>query len=185
MEWLIVKRKLSELHLLENNPRQISENDFLRLKRDLKLGKFKPFVIDTNNVILGGNQTYRAMMELVEFGADYVALCSIPERPLTKEEREDVIIADNEHRGEYDIDILANEYEDALKRLGYEDRLPKELEAENEEVNVGDFEDTGTLVFKLPKSDYMRALQLLANAVEKTESDSNEECIMKLLEDYE
>lgn len=46
INWTIEKRKLGNLKLLDNNPRTISKKDFELLKKDLRLGKYKPFVID-------------------------------------------------------------------------------------------------------------------------------------------
>jgi len=59
---------------------------------------------------------------------------SLPSRKLSKEEKKKVIILDNEHRGEFDIDILANGFEDILKELQIERLLPLDI----------DFDDIGS-----------------------------------------
>lgn len=132
-EWQIEKRKLSALKLLKNNPRQIGEIEFEQLKEDLKLGKFKPFIIDNNNVILAGNQTYKALIETESLNSEWD--CSVPQFKLTEKERKKIILLDNKHRGEDDIDILANEFEEELEELGFYDLLPNEYIGEESEPN--------------------------------------------------
>jgi DNA modification methylase len=123
MNWQTQKRKLSDLTLLDNNPRTISADSFDKLGQDLdRVGNFRPLVIDTKGVILAGNQRYRQL--LAKYGRDYEVDVSVPEKDLTEAQRKQVIILDNKHRGEDDIDVLANEYEDTLKELGFDDLLP-------------------------------------------------------------
>ena len=51
-----------------NNPRTIGKNEFAKLVKsiqdDPKLLEAKPLILDENNIILGGNQRYRACLEL-------------------------------------------------------------------------------------------------------------------------
>jgi ParB-like chromosome segregation protein Spo0J len=59
---------INEIKPNPNNPRKIDANDFAKLVKsiqdDPKLLEAKPLIIDENNVILGGNQRYRACLEL-------------------------------------------------------------------------------------------------------------------------
>ena len=102
MKWKLEKRKLGELKQLENNPRIITKEGLERLKKDIEdedLGDFKPvFVIDTNNIILAGNQKYKIYLE--KYGKDQEVNVSIPEKELTEKQKKRVIILDNKHRGE-------------------------------------------------------------------------------------
>ena len=180
IQWHTEKRKLKDLKELENNPRTITSKAYEQLQNALKIGNFKPLIADKDGVILGGNQKYKALLE--EHGEDYEVEVSIPERKLTKAERNDVVILDNKHMGEDDPDTLAEEFAESLEKFGFVDVM-EEVE-QGDEIDTQTFEDNGLLVFKLKRSDYLLALELLANAVEKTESESNEECIMKLLEEY-
>lgn len=123
--WHTEKRKVSELKLLENNPRTITDEGFKRLQKDIKeLGNFRPLVCDLDGTVLGGNQRKR----VADLSGDVEIEVSIPNRELTEEERKKVIILDNEHRGEFDIDILANEFEDILKVLGFTEYLKNDTE---------------------------------------------------------
>ena len=123
MNWHTQKRKLSDLTLLDNNPRTITADSFDQLGKDLeRVGNFRPLVIDTEGVILAGNQRYRQL--LAKYGKDFEVEVSVPEKELTEAQRKQVIILDNKHRGSDDIDILANEYEETLSELGFDDLLP-------------------------------------------------------------
>lgn len=145
MEWKTEKRKLKDIHLLENNPRTISKENYERLGSDLKsVGNFKPIIIDKDGTILGGNQRYKKLIE--ENGENFEVEVSVPEKKLTENQRKKVIILDNKERGEDNIDILANEFEDILKELGgFEDLLPQ-IEPE---VNEDDYEEPEQLPSKV------------------------------------
>lgn len=111
--WHTEKVKVSELKLLQNNPRTITAENFEKLEKDIEqVGNFKPLICDIDKTILGGNQRSRVLIK-----KDAVVEISIPNRALTKEERKKIIILDNQHRGDFDLDILANEYEEVLKDL--------------------------------------------------------------------
>jgi hypothetical protein len=59
------KRPLSNLVPWELNPRGIKKDDFERLKKQIKdLGLYKPFIVNQDGIILGGNMRYRAASEL-------------------------------------------------------------------------------------------------------------------------
>ena len=120
LEWKHIKIELKDLKLLENNPRLIKENKFENLKQSIDdLGVFRPLVIDYDGkTILAGNQRYRALLE--KYPLNYKADCMTPNRKLNAAEKEKIIIMDNVHYGEWDFDILANEFnvEDLLD-LGF------------------------------------------------------------------
>ena len=68
----IEQRKVADLTNWEDNPRSIVKEDFERLKKQIiKLGMYKPLLINTNNVVLGGNMRLRALTDL---GAKEVAV---------------------------------------------------------------------------------------------------------------
>ena len=68
----IEQRKVSELTNWEDNPRSIVKEDFERLKKQIiKLGMYKPLLVNADNIVLGGNMRLRALSEL---GAKEVAV---------------------------------------------------------------------------------------------------------------
>jgi len=55
-------RKISELTEWADNPRSINGEAYERLKDQIvKLGMYKPLIVDQNNTILGGNMRFKAI----------------------------------------------------------------------------------------------------------------------------
>lgn len=99
---------INEIKPNPSNPRKIDEDDFAKLvksiKDDPKLLEAKPLIIDENNIILGGNQRYRACLEL---GIQEVP--TIKMANLTEKEKQKLLVIDNTHYGKWDMDMLAND----------------------------------------------------------------------------
>ena len=68
--------------------------------------KLRPVVVDENYIILGGNMRYRAMVEL-----GHKEVWVIKASDLTDEQKQQFIIKDNISFGDWDYDILANEWD--------------------------------------------------------------------------
>lgn len=61
-ELKIEYRKVTELSEWEDNPRSINGEAYQRLKDQIvKLGMYKPLIVDQNNTILGGNMRFKAI----------------------------------------------------------------------------------------------------------------------------
>ncbi|MFA5937567.1 MAG: ParB N-terminal domain-containing protein [Candidatus Paceibacterota bacterium] len=68
----IEQRKVADLTNWEDNPRSIVKEDFERLKKQIiKLGMYKPLLVNADNIVLGGNMRLRALTDL---GAKEVAV---------------------------------------------------------------------------------------------------------------
>ncbi len=91
-----------------NNPRKISKSEFERLvksiQEDQDLLEAKPIIIDENNVILAGHQRYKACLQLGIQDVPVKIMANLSERKKQK-----LLVIDNTHNGEFDMDILANE----------------------------------------------------------------------------
>lgn len=91
-----------------NNPRVIRDEKFKSLVKSLKefpeMLEVRPIVVNPNNQIIGGNMRMRAAKEL--------GLKEIPVAQVTwsEAEQEEFTIKDNVSYGEWDWDILANEW---------------------------------------------------------------------------
>ncbi len=107
LKWHIETRKISELRDYEKNPRKITKKQFDHLKQNIeKFGLIdKPF-INTDNVIIGGHQRLRI---LKRFGNHEVEVY-VPNRSLSEKEVEELNYRHNENTGEWDYDILADQY---------------------------------------------------------------------------
>ena len=105
--------KITDIKLNPKNPRQIRPGKFEKLKKSLKdfekMLSIRPIIVDENNVVLGGNMRLKALQELgyTELKKDWVKKIT----DLTEGEKREFIIKDNLEFGEYDFDLLANNYE--------------------------------------------------------------------------
>lgn len=113
--------QLSELVKLENNPRTIKKADFEKLKTSIKNNpdyfEARPIICSDRtgeNVILGGNQRYEAAKAL---GIEEVPVIVL--HNLDEEREREIVIRDNVSNGDWDFDILANEWDaDLLSEWG-------------------------------------------------------------------
>lgn len=103
--------KISDLKPTEKNPRQISKKDFEALKKSLKnfpeMRELREVVVDENLRILGGHQRVKALRALGEKTAPVKQVFG-----LTESQKDEFIIRDNIANGDWDTDILANEWEE-------------------------------------------------------------------------
>jgi hypothetical protein len=109
---MVKSKKISELTLLENNPRQISKENFYRLKKSLQRDpgflKMRPVLAypqDDQLIVYAGNQRVRAAKEL---GWDEIPV--IIDEQANLEQIRQRILLDNVEFGEFDKDILANNW---------------------------------------------------------------------------
>ena len=103
--------KIDELTPTENNPRQISKQDFENLKRSMKefpeMREIRKVVVDESNRILGGHMRIKALKEL---GESEVPVDKV--YGLTEKQKQRFVIQDNIQNGEWDMDELANSWSD-------------------------------------------------------------------------
>lgn len=108
IQWVVEKRNVADLKNWDKNPRKITEEAYERLRRKIvEEGMHQVLTIDTDNTVLSGNQRLRILQELqiVE------AWCMVPARALTAEERDKVGIQSNIIEGNWDFDMLANQFD--------------------------------------------------------------------------
>lgn len=102
--------KLKDIKPNPENPRIIKDEKFKQLVKSIKdfpqMLELRPLVVDENNVILGGNMRYRAMVEAGLKDAKVIVA-----EGLTDEQKKEFIIKDNLSFGEWDWNVLANEWE--------------------------------------------------------------------------
>ena len=111
MKTTIKKIKLADLIPTENNPRQIKKDDFERLKKSVQsfpqMLDIREIVVDENNRILGGHQRVKALLANGEKEVNVKVV-----EGLSEEEKREFVIRDNIQNGEWDFDVLANEWDD-------------------------------------------------------------------------
>lgn len=113
--------ELTKLVPTEKNPRQISKKDFDTLKKSLKdfpeMREIREVVVDENLRILGGHMRVRALLDL---GEKTVLIKQV--FGLTEKQKDEFVIKDNIANGDWDMDIIANEWDsEELAEWGLED----------------------------------------------------------------
>jgi len=106
--------KLSDIHPNPKNPRRITQQNAERLIKSIEqlpeMMNLRPIVVDENGVILGGNMRFLALKKAryKEIPDDWVKRAD----QLTEAQKREFVIKDNSNFGEYDWDLLANEWDD-------------------------------------------------------------------------
>jgi ParB-like chromosome segregation protein Spo0J len=102
--------KISEIKINPNNPRLIKDDKFKKLVNSIKefpkMLEIRPIVVNAEMVVLGGNMRLKACKE-----AGLKDIPIIKAEDLTEEQQKEFIIKDNVGFGEWDWDMLANEWD--------------------------------------------------------------------------
>jgi hypothetical protein len=108
----MITQKVSIKEVIPNksNPRIIKDDKFKKLVQSIKdfpqMLEIRPIVVDENNIILGGNQRFKACIE-----AGLKEVFIIKANDLTEEQKHEFIVKDNVGFGEWDWNELANEWD--------------------------------------------------------------------------
>ncbi len=176
---MIEKVKINKVFSNPVNPRLIKENKFIKLKKSIKefpeMLKLRPIVVNNEMGILGGNMRYKACVEL---GLKDVWIIKV--KDLTDKQMEEFVIKDNVGFGEWDWDILANQFDNKeLTDWGLD------VWQTNDETNLDDFfneeikleeKENTKIVLEYNKEDYETVVNIL-----NKEKKSKEEIIKNLL----
>tara|TARA_Y100000361_G_C11034380_1_gene276509 strand:- start:103 stop:624 length:522 start_codon:yes stop_codon:yes gene_type:complete len=110
-------QKISQLIPNPDNPRFIKDDKFKKLVQSIKdfpeMLKLRPIVINLDKMVLGGNMRLKAAID--------AGLKEVPVviADLSKEQEKEFIIKDNLGFGQWDWDIIANEWDtDKLSEWG-------------------------------------------------------------------
>ena len=130
--------KIKDIKSNPNNPRVIKDDKFHKLCESIKafpkMLELRPIVVNDDMVVLGGNMRLKALKHL---GLTEAPVIKASE--LTEEQQRQFIIKDNAGFGEWDWDMLANEWDvQELEQWGID--VPAfaetELEAEEDDFEV-------------------------------------------------
>ncbi len=104
---------ISQVKPNPNNPRIIKDYRFDKLVKSIQdfpeMLKLRPIVVDNNFMVLGGNMRLKSCEK-----AGHKKVYVIKADDLTEEQKKEFIIKDNLGYGEWDTDILANEWDNTL-----------------------------------------------------------------------
>jgi len=141
----IESKLITDLKPATYNPRQISTKQFKDLKSSIKkFGLVDPIIVNKDNTVIGGHQRLKICKELKHIEIDCVVL------DLSKEEERELNIRLNKSGGEFDMDILANEFDiDELVDWGFKeielglniDKIDIEEESKNDNYIITITED--------------------------------------------
>lgn len=133
--------KITEVKMNPNNPRIIKDEKFHKLVKSIqefpKMLEIRPIVVNQDMIVLGGNMRLKACKEA---GLKEVSIVMADD--LTEEEQRQFIIKDNVGFGEWDWEMLANEWDsDKLEEWGLdipEFDVKEELTAEEDDYEMPD-----------------------------------------------
>jgi len=166
------KVKISEVKPNPNNPRIIKDDKFKKLVQSLKdlpeMAEVRPIVVNADMIVLGGNMRLKAMKE--------AGWKDVPVEVVDWDEQKQkqFIIKDNVGFGEWDWDMLANEWDaESLGEWG--------LDVGGFDVNAADMTDE----FTLPDGDKAPFQQMTFTlADEQAEQIKNAIADIKATEEY-
>jgi DNA modification methylase len=135
----VTKVKINSIKTNPKNPRLIKDDKFKKLVNSIKefpqMLELRPIVVDENNIILGGNMRHKACIE-----AGLKEVYIVQAKDLTELQKDEFIVKDNVGFGEWDWDILANEWDtEKLQDWGLDlplDLSVQELEAEEDNYEI-------------------------------------------------
>ena len=170
--------KITEIKLNPDNPRVIKDDKFAKLKKSIQdfpqMLELRPLVIDENNIVLGGNMRLRALQDL---GIDEVP--TLYAKDLTEEQKKEFIIKDNLSYGEWDWNILANEWDNVkLEEWGLDVWKPSDVNLDDffEENGNSEKEQKFKIVLEYTEEDYEKVTSAFS-----TRSGSKERIVSDLL----
>ena len=133
---MIEKISINKIFSNPVNPRLIKQDKFKKLVKSIKdfpeMLKLRPIVVNSEYGILGGNMRYKACQEL---GMEEVWI--IKADKLTDKQIQQFIIKDNVGFGEWDWDILANDWDtDLLEDWGLELNIDNAIDDLEEDDDI-------------------------------------------------
>ena len=130
--------KISKVKGNPNNPRVIKNDKFKKLVKSIKefpeMLKLRPIVVDEDMIVLGGNMRLKASKDagLKEVWIEVA-------EGLTEEQKKEFIVKDNVGFGEWEWDMLANEWDSVqLAEWGLDVWENEDDEQKNEPQDMSD-----------------------------------------------
>ncbi len=123
--------KLSSIKANPNNPRVIKDDKFKKLIKSIKefpkMMELRPMVVNSDNIVLGGNMRLKALKELgyKEVPKEWIKSAD----DLTEDEQREFIIKDNIGFGQHDWEILQTEWDlSELEEWGLDVWVPEDID---------------------------------------------------------
>ena len=154
----IESKLIKDLKPATYNPRQISTKQYNDLKESIKkFGLVDPIIVNKDNTVVGGHQRLKICKELKHIEIDCVVL------DLSKEEERELNIRLNKNTGDFDMDILANEFDiDELVDWGFKHI---DLDVNIDKIVDDNIDDSATITIK--EEDLIKAKELYNDLKDK------------------
>jgi len=159
---MVKKVNINEIKSNPNNPRIIKDDKFIKLVKSIQefpdMLKVRPIVVNKDMIVLGGNMRLRAIKE-AGFKEVNIEIVDWDE-----EKQKEFIVKDNVGFGEWDWDILANEWDsNELEDWGL--NIPKF----SSDIDLGNFfeennelkEDKGKIILEYSIEESIRVKEEL------------------------
>ena len=153
-------RQLKEIRNNPENPRYIRDEKFTKLVKSLKdfpemIGA-RPLVVNQRMEALGGNMRLKAMLE-----AGWTE-CPVIQVDWSEEKQREFIIKDNLGYGEWDWDMLANEWnEEELQEWGM-DLVIQDFGDANQEIDVDSLDGAMSIKLNYTEDEYWKVKEALS-----------------------
>lgn len=168
--WTVEKRKLADLKEHENNPRQFTEKGMKDLENSINsIGFMQPININQDGTILSGHARTKKLKDMGEVEVDVY----VPDRVLTPKQEEEVLVRANANTaGQWDFDILANNFDlEEITDWGLDvpdmDLDIESIEADMPELKDGDREPFQQITFTLADQQAQYIQELLKDIKQK------------------
>lgn len=169
--------KLSEIKLNPRNPQKFKDLQGLinSVEQFPKMFKYRPIVVDTDGTVLGGNKRLVVLQKLgfKEIPDSWVRFAD----DLTEAEKKRFIVADNVGFGEWDFQILEEDY-DSLDLAEWGLELPETFDYsdKNQEIDIDEMDTEMVIKLKYNDGDYQKVKEALSKI-----ASSPEQAVFKLL----
>lgn len=175
----------------ENNPRFIKDYKFKKLVKSIKefpqMLKLRPIVVNSDMVVLGGNMRLKACQE-----AGLKEVHIIKADKLTVKKQREFIVKDNVGFGEWDWDMLANEWDSQeLEKWGlnmpiFQDNLSNtdDYKGSNPELELDNFmnSEIKRLYLVYDSETFEKVVGWLNKKIEDLGLEDYSQFILKLME---
>lgn len=155
--------KISEVKTNPNNPRTLKDDKFKKLVKSIQefpqMLEIRPIVVNDDMIVLGGNMRLKACKE-----AGLKEIHIIKASNLTEDQQKQFIIKDNVGFGEWDWDMLANEWNaEELEEWGLDVPEKKEKNEDGEIIFSTELDqESNYVVLKFNKDiDFLQIEQIL------------------------
>ena len=161
--------KISKIKSNPNNPRLIKDDKYFKLVKSIKefpeMLKLRPIVVNDDLIVLGGNMRLKACKDA---GLKEVSIIKASE--LTVKKQREFIIKDNVGFGEWDWDLIANEWDaEQLDDWGLD--LPVDFNVVEEEAEEDNYVEPDNLKVDVVLGDLIQIGEHRLLCGDSTDSD--------------